>query len=149
MQETDTGLRGAARAAATSIAASSLALAGGALGWFAYVDAPITDGAMGLVVLGVLCAVLAVASALWARELLLAPVNGDGAVPLARAALLRRIALGLLLAALVLLAGATLLTLNLRGSGDDDAQDARTTALRGACCLRVARLDAPGTDGNG
>jgi len=129
MPDTDTGLREAARGAATSIAGCSLGVAGGVLAWFAYIDAPITDGAMMLVALGVLGAVLATTAALWARELLLAPPEGDGAARLARSTLLRRIALGLLLAALLLLAVATVATLNLRGSGDAAAEDARTTAL--------------------
>jgi hypothetical protein len=129
MTDTDAGLRLAARAAAASIAASGLAVPGGVLAWFAYIDAPITDGAMALVALGVLCAVLAVAAALWARELLLGPASGESAAPLARATLLRRIALCLLLLSLLVLAAATLATLNLRGSGDAEAEDTRTTAL--------------------
>ena len=129
MPEADPELRVAARAAAASIACTGLAVAGGVLAWFAYIDAPITDGAMALVALGMLGAVLAVAAALWARELVLAPPAGDGSVPLARSTLLRRIALGLLLASLLLFAAATLATLNLRGSGDAAGEDARTTAL--------------------
>jgi hypothetical protein len=129
MHETDTGVRAAALAACTSIGSLGLASAGGVLAWFAYVDAPITDAAMGLVALGVLGALLAVAAALWARELLLAPAAGDAVARLARSTLLRRIALGLLLLALLLLAAGTLATLNLRGTGAADAEDARTTAL--------------------
>lgn len=129
MPDTDEDLRHAARAAAASIAATGLAAGGGVLAWFAYIDAPITDGAMVLVALGVLSAVLAAAAALWARELLLGPAAGEGPVPLARATLLRRIALCLMLLALLVLATATLATLNLRGSGDAQAEDTRTTAL--------------------
>lgn len=129
MPDTDEGLRHAARAAAASIAATGLAAGGGVLAWFAYVDAPITDGAMVLVALGVLFVVLAAAASLWARELLLGPAGGDGPVTLARATLLRRIALCLLLVALLALAVATLATLNLRGSGDAQAEDTRTTTL--------------------
>ena len=148
MHEPDAGLVAGARAAATSIASLGLAGAGGVLAWFAYIDAPISDAAMGLVALGVLCTLLAVALALWSRELLLAVPPDDSAPPappalasatrvhaslvratLVRATLLRRVALVLLLAALLLLAAATLATLNLRGSGAADAEDARTTAL--------------------
>ena len=144
MHEPDAGLVAGARAAATSIASLGLAGAGGVLAWFAYIDAPISDAAMGLVALGVLCTLLAVALALWSRELLLAvPPSDDSAPPappalaraplvratMVRATLLRRVALVLLLAALLLLAAATLATLNLRGSGAADAEDARTTAL--------------------
>jgi len=136
MHEPDAGLAAGARAAATSIASLGLAGAGGVLAWFAYIDAPISDAAMGLVALGVLCTLLAVALALWSRELLLAVPPADGGAPpalaratLVHATLLRRVALVLLLAALLLLAAATLATLNLRGSGAADAEDARTTAL--------------------
>jgi len=136
MHEPDAGLVAGARAAATSIASLGLAGAGGVLAWFAYIDAPISDAAMGLVALGVLCTLLAVALALWSRELLLAVPPADGGSPpalaratLVHATLLRRVALVLLLAALLLLAAATLATLNLRGSGAADAEDARTTAL--------------------
>jgi hypothetical protein len=139
MHEADAGLVAAARAAATSIASLGLAGAGGVLAWFAYIDAPITDAAMGLVALGVLGTLLAVALALWSRELLLAVPAADGSASpvlqslaratLVRATRLRRVALVLLLAALLLLAAATLATLNLRGSGAADAEDARTTAL--------------------
>jgi hypothetical protein len=136
MQDTDTGVRAAARAAATSIASLGLAGTGGVLAWFAFIDAPISDGAMALVALGVLCS-------LWSRELLLAvPAADAGGSPagqslppgrpapdaLARATLLRRAALVLLLLALLLLALATLATLNLRGDGANDSEDARTTA---------------------
>ncbi len=143
MPDTDAGLRLAARVAAGSIATTGLAVAGGVLAWFAYVDAPITDGAMLLVVIGVLGAVLAAAAAFWARELLLGPGSGDGVAPLARATLLRRIALCLLLLSLLVLAAATLATLNLRGSGDADAEDTRTTAL---FQLDQARLGEPRFD---
>ena len=79
---------------------SSLAVLGAGFAWFAYIDAPITDGAMLLFVAAVAAGFLAVCAALIAGE----RVGGKRAAQL------------LFLLALALMLSAATVTLNLRGS---------------------------------
>jgi hypothetical protein len=122
------GTRGA-RLLATLLVLLAFGLCGGALAWFAWVEAPITDGVMVLVSAGLLLEVLAAAAALLALEF---GVGGS-----ARSALARRAALGLVLAGFLVLMVAAALTLNLRGTADEDAGGEAT----------VARVAAHGTAG--
>jgi hypothetical protein len=123
----------AARALARLVALLALWLVAVSLAWFGWVDAPITDGAMLLVAVGLLCAVLAAAAGLLSLEASLgASVSStDGLAPQrpAAAARWRRLGLGLLLAGLLVLVVAAVLTLNLRGMGAD-ADDEQATATR-------------------
>lgn len=118
-----------ARAFARLVAMIALLLGAVALAWFGWIDAPITDGAMVLVAVGLLFAVLAAGAALLSLE---AGLAGDaaGAASGGASARWRRLALALLLAALLVLAVAAVVTLNLRGSGADDAGDEQATATR-------------------
>jgi hypothetical protein len=89
----------------------NFALLGAGFAWFAYIDAPITDGAMRLFAASVLAAFLSVVAALRSGEVR-APASG------ARA---RGAALWLFTAAVALMLTAATLTLNLRGSYSDDS----------------------------
>jgi hypothetical protein len=89
----------------------NFALLGAGFAWFAYIDAPITDGAMRLFAAAVLAAFLSVVAALRSGEAR-APASG------ARA---RGAALWLFTAAVALMLTAATLTLNLRGTDSDDS----------------------------
>jgi len=89
----------------------NFALLGASFAWFAYIDAPITDGAMRLFAAAVLAAFLSVVAALRSGET-------RAATSAARS---RRIALWLFVAAAALMLTAATLTLNLRGTGSDDS----------------------------
>ena len=113
--------REASRSLARLLAKLSLAAAALALGWFNWVDAPITDGAMLLVAAGELLLVAAASAALLSLEAAVA------ALP-PRVQRWRRLALALLLSGLLLLVVAAVLTLNLRGTGDDAEGEQTATA---------------------
>jgi len=98
----------------------NLALLGAGFAWFAYIDAPITDGAMRLFALAVLGAVLSIVAALRSGE-------AEGAAPRARA---RRAAVWLFAMAVALMLAAATLTLNLRGSDSEDDETATQVSLR-------------------
>jgi hypothetical protein len=121
-----------ARAFARLVAMVALLLGAVALAWFGWIDAPITDGAMVLVAVGLLFAVLAAGAALLSLEAGLAAdaTASSGAASGGASARWRRLALALLLAALLVLAVAAVVTLNLRGSGADDAGDEQATATK-------------------
>ena len=89
----------------------NLALLGAGFAWFAYIDAPITDGAMRLFAGAVLAAFLSVVAALRSVE---ARAEASGVRS-------RRIASWLFVAAAALMLTAATLTLNLRGTGSDDS----------------------------
>ena len=89
----------------------NFALLGAGFAWFAYIDAPITDGAMRLFAAAVLAAFLSVVAALRSGEAATA-ASGTRA---------RRVALWLFTAAVALMLTAATLTLNLRGTYSDDA----------------------------
>ena len=88
----------------------NLALLGASFAWFAYIDAPITDGVMRLFALAALGALLSIVAALRSGE----------AATAAAGARSRRVALWLFAAATALMLTAATLTLNLRGTGLDD-----------------------------
>jgi hypothetical protein len=147
----------AERAGARFIAGLALVAFAAALVWFAWVDAPITDAAMDCIaVAGLACAIATVAALLGFSLTLQGPVApaaavttdagtdaalapGIAAAPADMAAVkrarriarLRRVAVLALAAQLVLLIFACTVTLNLRGTGDDDsdADTAQRTAV--------------------
>ena len=101
----------AGRAAARALVRWNLATLAGGFAWFAYIDAPITDGAMWLFSAAVIAAFLSLITALVGCELRSA---ATGARTRRAAQLLFSVAMGLLLAA-------GTVTLNLKGTGSDDA----------------------------
>ena len=101
----------AGRAAARALVRWNLAALGAGFAWFAYVDAPITDGAMWLFAAAVLAGFMSLVTALVGSE---ARTAASGARTRRAAQLLFCVAMGLLLAAATV-------TLNLKGSGGDDA----------------------------
>jgi hypothetical protein len=84
----------------------TLGALGAGFAWFAWIDAPITDMAMGLFACAALAGFLAISIA-------------SLAAPGARRA--QQLALLLNLVSLLLLLGSATLTLNLKGTGDDEA----------------------------
>ncbi len=88
----------------------NLAALGAGFAWFAYIDAPITDGAMWLFAAAVLVSLL---------SLIVALAGGEAAAP-ARRARTRRLALLLFVASLTMLLATATLTLNLKGTASDD-----------------------------
>jgi len=99
------------RATARALVRWNLAALGAGFAWFAYIDAPITDGAMWLFAVAVIAGFLSLIIALVGSE-----VRSASASARTRrvAQLLFGVALGLLLAAATV-------TLNLKGTGGDDA----------------------------
>ncbi len=104
--------------AARAIAQWNLAALGAGFAWFAYIDAPITDGAMWLFAAAVAAALVSLIAALVSAEARLPPF----------AARMRRAALLLFAVAMALLLTAATVTLNLKGSGTDDS-DTQTDLL--------------------
>jgi uncharacterized membrane protein len=98
------------RAAARALVRWNLATLGAGFAWFAYVDAPITDGAMWLFAAAVVAGFLSLVTALVGCE---AGSAASAARARRAAQLLFGVALGLLLAAATV-------TLNLKGTGSDD-----------------------------
>lgn len=98
----------------------NLALLGASFAWFAYIDAPITDGAMRLFGLAVLAALLSIVSALRSVE---APTMAAGARS-------RRVATWLFAVAAALMLAAATLTLNLRGGDSEDSDTPTKVELR-------------------
>jgi len=98
----------------------NLALLGASFAWFAYIDAPITDGAMRLFALAVLAALLSIVAALRSVE----------AANVATGARSRRVAIWLFAVAIALMLAAATLTLNLRGSDSEDSDTPTKVELR-------------------
>lgn len=98
----------------------NFAVLGAGFAWFAYIDAPITDGAMRLFAAAVLAALLSVVAALRSGEARTAAAGARS----------RRVALWLFVAASALLLTAATLTLNLRGTDSWDSDSQATVALR-------------------
>ena len=96
----------------------NLAMLGAGFAWFAYIDAPITDGAMRVFAVAVVAGLLSVIAALVSGE---APT----AAFIRRS---RRAALLLFIVATALMLTAATATLNLRGAGMDDS-DTQTTVV--------------------
>jgi len=101
----------AGRTAARALVRWNLATLGAGFAWFAYVDAPITDGAMWLFAAAVMAAFLSLVTALVGSE-------ARSAVAAART---RRAAQLLFCVAMGLLLAAATVTLNLKGTGGGDA----------------------------
>jgi hypothetical protein len=103
----------------SGLAGLALAVLGAGFAWFAYIDAPITDGAMLLFTAAVTCGFLSVCAA----------IIGGGAAraghALSGARVLRVAALLFLLTLALMLAAATL-TLNLKGTGGEEAETQAT-----------------------
>lgn len=99
------------RAAARALVRWNLAALGGGFAWFAYIDAPITDGAMWLFAAAVIAGFLSLVTALVGCE---ARTAATSTRTRRAAQLLFGVALGLLLAAATV-------TLNLKGTGGEDA----------------------------
>ena len=104
-------------AAPRALVLRTLASLGAGFAWFAYIDAPITDMAMELFALAVGSGFLAVC---------LASLAGPGA------RLVQRLALLLSLASLLLLLASATATLNVKGTGDEDATTAAYNAASSA-----------------
>ena len=110
----------------------NLALLGASFAWFAYIDAPITDGAMRLFALAVLGALLSIVAALR---------SGEAGTTAARERS-RRLASWLFLAATALMLASATLTLNLRGS-DSDEEDTATKVGLHAGLLQGFHAETP------
>ena len=98
----------------------NFALLGASFAWFAYIDAPITDGAMRLFAGAVLAAFLSVVAALRSVEARAEAVGTRS----------RRVASWLFVAAAALMLTAATLTLNLRGTDNEDADTQTKVAAR-------------------
>ncbi len=112
------GLAREARSAARRLAQWNLAALGAGFAWFAYIDAPITDGAMGLFTAAVVTGLLSLIAALASSETRAPPF---GARTRRAAALLFAVSMALMLTAATV-------TLNLKGTGADDS-DTQTDAI--------------------
>jgi len=97
----------------------NLVLLGASFAWFAYIDAPITDGAMRLFALAVFGALLSIVAAL----------RGGEARTTAARERSRRLAVWLFAVATALMLAAATLTLNLRGTDSDEDETATQVAL--------------------
>jgi hypothetical protein len=85
---------------------------GGGFAWFAFIDAPITDGAMRVFAASVVAGLVSMVAALISSE--------SGKDRVVRRA--RRLALWLFVAATALMLMAATATLNLKGTGDDESE---------------------------
>lgn len=112
------GLAREARSAARRLAQWNLAALGAGFAWFAYIDAPITDGAMWLFSAAVMTGLLSLIAALVSSEAH-APSFG---------ARTRRAAVLLFAVSMALLLTAATVTLNLKGTAADDS-DTQTDAI--------------------
>jgi cytochrome bd-type quinol oxidase subunit 2 len=97
---------------ARSLVRLNLTVLGAGFAWFAYIDAPITDGAMRVFAASVLAALVSIIAALISIE-----SRRDRVI--ARA---RRVALWLFVVATALMLMAATVTLNLKGSGTDESE---------------------------
>ena len=90
----------------------NLAVLGAGFAWFAYIDAPITDGAMRLIAASVLAGLVSLVAALISSE--------SGRNRVVRRS--QRIALWLFAVATALMLVAATVTLNLKGTGSDESE---------------------------
>jgi predicted acyltransferase len=111
----------AAAVGRSGLAGLTLAVLGAGFAWFAYIDAPITDGAMLLFTAAVTAGFLAVCAAIIGGGVAMSGRQAFG-VRAGRAAVL------LFLLELALMLTAATLTLNLKGTAADDADT--QTAIR-------------------
>ncbi len=123
---------GAARGAARTLLWFAAALLAAAFGWYAWVDAPLSNLALLLFSAATVCAAVTIVAALLAIESGLPMPAGEGAgnvaAALARSMRLRRIALLFLAVALVLMLTSATLTLSLQGQANDQQDDMATSA---------------------
>jgi hypothetical protein len=103
---------------------SALGISAFGLSWLAYVDAPITDLAMLLLVAALLACVLAATCALTASAYLSAARTESGGGPQR----LCRAAVASLLVGLMLMISACVFTLNLKGTDTNEGTEAKATA---------------------
>lgn len=122
----------AERAAARFLTGLALATMGVTLGWFAYIDAPITDRVMFAIAAAVLAGVVAALSGLAAYALTLRLVAAAGGAPeaaLRGARRLRRLAMWALASLVVVMAVAVVATLNVKGAEDTSAGEDTAVAI--------------------
>ena len=116
----DNGSLKPVRRSARALARLVLAVMGGGFAWFAYIDAPITDGAMRLFALAVVAGLFSLVSALIGSETRSAKT----------ARRLQRAALYLFIATTALMLTAATVTLNLKGSGMEDSDTQTAVVMR-------------------
>ena len=117
----------AERAAARYVSGVALGVLAVTLGWFAYIDAPITDRVMRWVTFAVAAGVVAVLAGLWGYALTLLPgVATTAGVP-RRIVRLRRLAMLALAMLVILMALGIVATLDVRGA--DSGTEAEDTAV--------------------
>ena len=109
------------RRSARALARLDLTVLGAGFAWFAYIDAPITDGAMRLFALAAVAGLLALIGALISAETKSAK----------SARRLQRAALYLFIATTALMVTAATVTLNLKGTGTEES-DTQTAVVRRA-----------------
>ena len=127
----DAGL-GLARCAARTLLWFAAALLAAAFGWYAWVDAPLSNLALLLFSAATVCAAVTIITALLAIESGLPMPAGEGvgtvAAALVRSMRLRRIALLFLAVAVVLMLTSATLTLSLQGQAGDQQDEMTTSA---------------------
>ncbi len=115
MNETEPQLAGATakgiRGSARDLLRLNLSVLGAGFAWFAYIDAPISDGAMRLIAGSVLCGLLCVVASL---------ICGESRTDRIRRRW-RRVALCSFTLMTILMLTAATVTLNLKGSGNDES----------------------------
>ena len=125
MSESEVGVGGGSlkplRRSARALARLDLTVLGAGFAWFAYIDAPITDGAMRLFALAAVAGLLALIGALISAETKSAK----------SARRLQRAALYLFIATTALMVTAATVTLNLKGTGTEES-DTQTAVVRRA-----------------
>jgi hypothetical protein len=105
---------------ARSLVRLNLIVLGAGFAWFAYVDAPITDGAMRVIAASVLAGLFSLVAALIGSD--------SGNYRVVRRS--QRIALWLFAVATALMLLAATVTLNLKGSGGDEAVTQTALVMR-------------------
>jgi hypothetical protein len=117
----------AERAAARYVSGVALGILAVTLGWFAYIDAPITDRVMRWVVFAVAAGVIATLAGLWGYALTLHPSAATAAGVPRRILRLRRLAMLALAVLVVLMAMGIVATLDVKGA--DSGAEAEDTAV--------------------
>ena len=115
----------AAAASRSGLTGLTLAVLGAGFAWFAYIDAPITDGAMLLFTAAVAAGFLSVCAAIIAGGVGMAAHQALGT----RAGRAGRVAVLLFLVALALMLAAATVTLNLKGTGTDEGETQTAVTL--------------------
>ena len=118
----------AAAASRSGLTGLTLAVLGAGFAWFAYIDAPITDGAMLLFTAAVAAGFLSVCAAIIAGGVGMAAHQALG-TRAGRAGRAGRVAVLLFLVALALMLAAATVTLNLKGTGTDEGETQTAVTL--------------------